>query len=221
MNPNETPHSENGTDASAAASDHSLLERYRLGNQDAAREIYLRYAQRLRALAQAQISGGLAGKVEADDIVQSVFGSFFRGVNNAFYDVPQGEELWKILLVIALHKIRNEGTYHRAEKRDVRRTVSAEAVNGVYARVEDDAAARAFLQMVVDEALGQISPQQKQMVEMRMEGYSVMEIAKATGRAKRTVERQLQQARAKLGRILEIENAHDPRISGPAAGGTG
>ena len=36
------------------------------------------------------------------------------------YDVPPGEELWGLLLVIALNKIRTEETFHRAAKRDVR-----------------------------------------------------------------------------------------------------
>ncbi len=182
-------------------SDHSLLKQYRHGNQDAAQEIYQRYAKRLRSLAQSQLSNRLAGRVGADDIVQSVFGSFFRGVKGAFYDVPRGEELWKLLLVIALHKIRNEGDYHLAAKRDVRRTVSDEAV----ATAADDRAAETFLQLVVDEALAQLTPMHKQMVELRMEGFSVMEIAAKTGRAKRTVERLLQQARTKLGNSLAEE----------------
>src|SRR5271167_4544767 len=100
-----------------SASDHSLLSRYRGGSQDAATELYLRYVERLRGLARAQLSANLAAKVEIDDIVQSVFGSFFRGVNDSLYHVPAGEELWKLLLVIALHKIRDQGRYHNTAKR--------------------------------------------------------------------------------------------------------
>jgi RNA polymerase sigma-70 factor (ECF subfamily) len=187
--------------ADADVSDHSLLRQYRHGNQDAALRIYLRYAQRLRSVARTQLSPQLASRVEVDDIVQSVFGSFFRGVNAALYDVPLGEELWKLLLVIALHKIRNQGDYHQAAKRDARRTVAADAALGA----EDASAAEAFLKLVVDEALAQMTPLHKQMVELRMEGFSVVEIAAKTGRAKRTVERLLQQARAKLGKILANE----------------
>ena len=44
-------------------SDHSLLRRFRHGSQDAATQLYLRYAQRLRALAQAQCSAELARRV--------------------------------------------------------------------------------------------------------------------------------------------------------------
>ena len=101
-------------------SDHSLLRRLRNGQADAATQRYVRYVHRLHSLARHLLSR-LASRVDADDIVQSVFPSFFRGVNQGFYDVPAGEELWKLLLVIALNKIRAQGTFHRAAKRDVRR----------------------------------------------------------------------------------------------------
>src|SRR4051794_32382269 len=101
-------------------SDRSLLARLRGGQQDAATELYLRYAQRLRALVRARCSSQLARRLEPDDIVQSVFRRFFRRVLQGDYDVPPGEELWGLLLVIALNKIRTEETFHRAGKRDVR-----------------------------------------------------------------------------------------------------
>lgn len=203
MIPNPTVQATPTPSSVSDASDHSLLQLYRQGKQEAALELYQRYSHRLRALAHAQLSAELAGRVEVDDIVQSVFGSFFRGVNGSLYDVPMGEELWKLLLVIALHKIRNQGTYYRADKRDVRRTLSTDET--IEATRSDDSAAKAFLQMVVEEALVQLSPNHRQMVELRMEGFSVEEIAQKTARAKRTVERLLQQARAKLGKLLEKE----------------
>jgi RNA polymerase sigma-70 factor (ECF subfamily) len=113
---------ENESRTTGEPSDHSLLRRYRRGNQEAATQIYARYACRLRALAQAQCSPDLARREEVSDLVQSVFGSFFRGVKHGHYDVPAEEDLWKLFLVIALHKIRRKGNFHRRAKRDVRRT---------------------------------------------------------------------------------------------------
>src|SRR4051812_12456318 len=104
--------------------DHSLLRRYRDGSQDAATQLYRRYAQRLRELTQAQCSPDLARRVEVEDIVQSVFGSFFRRAGQGLYDVPAGEELWKLFLVIGLNKIRAKGAFHKAAKRDSRKTVT-------------------------------------------------------------------------------------------------
>src|SRR5262245_19341532 len=87
-------------------SDRSLLRRYRSGDQWAATQIYLRYAHRLRALARARCSRLWTHRCDDEDIVQSVFRIFFRGAKRGLYDVPDGEELWKLILVIALNKIR-------------------------------------------------------------------------------------------------------------------
>src|SRR5262249_14642505 len=84
----------------AAPSDHSLLRRYRGGQADAATQLYLRYAERLLALAAAQCAPDLAPRVDPEDIVQSVFRTFFRRAAKGQYDVPEGEELWKLFWLI-------------------------------------------------------------------------------------------------------------------------
>jgi RNA polymerase sigma-70 factor (ECF subfamily) len=203
MSPPEDAPGEAQKAPGGGSSDHSLLQRYRRGSQDAAMQLYLRYAQRLRALAEAQCSPDLTRRVDVEDIVQSVFGSFFRGANKGYYEVPAGDELWKLLLVIALNKIRTKGAFHRAAKRDVRRTVAGEAaLQGLRASDTDDDAEYAFLQLAIAEALEKLPSQHKAMLELRIEGYEVAEIAQKTQRSKRTVERILQEARNKLSDLL-------------------
>ena len=90
-------------------SDGSLMRRLQTGSQDAATQLYLRYAKRLHALSRAKCSPDLAARVDSDDIVQSVFRTFFRRVEKGEYDVPDGEELWKLFLVIGLNKIQTVG----------------------------------------------------------------------------------------------------------------
>src|SRR5262245_58717308 len=107
-------------------SDQTLLKRFRRGDDDAATAMYLRYAKRLRALAQKQTSGNLGARLDPDDVVQTVFRTFFRRAASGHYQIPGGEELWKLFLVIALNKIRDLGDYHRAAKRNMRRTVGLE-----------------------------------------------------------------------------------------------
>ncbi len=83
-------------------SDRSLLNRFRTGEQDAATEIYQRYANRLEALVSSQTGADLKTRFDAEDVVQSVFRTLFRRVSNGLYDVPAGEELWQLLLVLRL-----------------------------------------------------------------------------------------------------------------------
>ncbi|HYV37834.1 MAG TPA: sigma-70 family RNA polymerase sigma factor [Gemmataceae bacterium] len=185
-------------------SDNSLLRRLRLGSEDAATQLYIRYAQRLRALAKAKASPALTRRVDIDEIVQSVFGSFFRGANNGYYDVPVGEELWKLFLVIALNKIRAKGAYHRAAKRDMRVTQGGQFLEECL-ETDQDSAALSFLRLTIEDALEQLPPQHRQMMTLRIEGCEVAEIAERTGRSKRTVERVLQEARKKLTSLLDEE----------------
>lgn len=188
------------------ASDRSLLRRVKQGEQDAATQLYLRYAQRLLALARSQTSTSLALRVDSDEIVQSVFGSFFRGAQQGLYDVPIGEDLWKLFLVIALNKIRAKGAYHLAAKRDVRKTEEADALDqSPLAGRSDDEAALHLLEMTLSEALEQLPEAHRHMIELRIEGHEIEEIARRTGRAKRTVERMLQEARKQLAALLEVD----------------
>jgi RNA polymerase sigma-70 factor (ECF subfamily) len=184
-------------------SDGSLLEQCRRGDQDAATELYARYVERLQHLAQSRCSSQLARCLDAEDIVQSVFRTFFRGVRQGYYDIPEGEDLWKLLLVIALNKIRAKGSFHLAAKRDVRLT---QTLNGTDANLQEPSDAdngnQALMSLVIKESLERLDPRQRTMVELRLDGYEVNEIAEKTGRSKRTVERNLQEVRAKLRDLL-------------------
>ena len=54
---------------------------------------------------------------------------------------------------------------------------------------------------------------QGEMLELRIQGHEVAEIAKQLGRSKRTVERNLQEVRAHLRNFLDLpdlDNANDP-----------
>jgi RNA polymerase sigma-70 factor, ECF subfamily len=191
-----------GSESSEEPSDRSLLQRIRHGNQDAASVLYYRYAHRLRALVQAKRSSDLASRVDHEDIVQSVFKSFFRGVSRGSYDVPAGEELWHLFLVITLNKVRAKGVFHRAAKRDVRLTVGDDEIDGSSGGLKSNHEAYLLLKMSVEEALDRLPAQHKLVTQLRMEGDEVAEIARKTGRSKRSVERILQECREKLSHLL-------------------
>lgn len=194
------------TDNSASEpSDGSLLRRLRKGEQDAATRLYLRYAKRLHGLATAQTGQDLKSRVDAEDIVQSVFRTFFRRAQEGHYEVPDGEEIWKLFLVIGLHKIRDAAVFHRAARRNAGRTT---ALVGAGESVDPPAAdqmAATTLRMVIDEILLNLNDSQKEIVTMRMEGAQVDEIAQATKRSHRTVERTLQKFRELLQKQIQEE----------------
>ncbi|QDU21291.1 RNA polymerase sigma factor [Urbifossiella limnaea] len=184
-----------------APTDASLLGRFRRGEGDAATELYLRYARRLRAVAEAQTAPDLRRRLDPDDIVQSVFRTFFRRAAAGQYDVPAGEELWKLFLVIGLNKVRAVAAHHRAAKRDVAATGGD--ITSAAAPESDDESLTA-LRLTIDEILARLPPAYREVVELRVAGHEVAEIAAQTGRAKRSVERILQEFRESLrGQVNE------------------
>lgn len=189
----------------APSDDRSLLQRYRRGDDDAATELYMRYAHRLQALTHAQTSTDLKQRVDNEDLVQSIFRTFFRRVARGQYDVPDGEELWKLLLVIGLNKIRSTAVHHRAHKRDIGRTTSG--TNALEAQQTQtnqfDETGLITLELTIKELLSQLPPQYGEIVNHRIAGYDVSEIAEMTKRSKRTVERILQAFRQQLGDLLK------------------
>jgi RNA polymerase sigma-70 factor (ECF subfamily) len=182
-------------------SDASLLRRIKAGEDDAATELYRRYAARLINLAAAKTSPDVKQRVDPEDIVQSVFRTFFRRASLGEYEVPDGDELWKLFLVIGLNKIRAVAGYHKAAKRDVRHTAGGEAAAFADAATPDDVAFRT-LQMTIDELLAPLPETHREIIRLRTDGYEVAEISARVGRAKRSVERILQEFRQKLQGLI-------------------
>ncbi len=188
-------------------SDRSLLRRLQRGQADASTELYLRYAERLRKLAAVQSSPDLARRVDPEDIVQSVFRTFFRRANLGQYSAPDGEEIWKLLLVIALNKVRSAAVYHRAAKRDIRRTQGGASFDrALEGEARQDESALNVLRLVIEELLRDLPEAHRRMVELRIEGHEVAEIAATVQRSKRSVERVLQDFRQQLSAQIRDED---------------
>lgn len=202
MDPESSPHREPVVPPN---SDHTLLRRLQSGEGDAATALYLRYAKRLERLARNQTGDALAARFDPEDIVQSVFRTFFRRVALGHYQVPDGEELWKLLLVIALNKIRSRGEFHRAAKRDAGRTVGlGDESKGGHTSTTDEAAYN-VLKLTIEDLIADLAEWQQTIIMLRIDGHRVETISEQTGKSRRTVERTLQQFRRRLRSALEGE----------------
>ncbi|MCA9239477.1 MAG: helix-turn-helix domain-containing protein [Planctomycetales bacterium] len=190
--------------ASAGSSDASLVRRFRAGEQDAATALYARYAAKLQRLADRNTGSDLAARFDSDDVVQSVFRTFFRRIQGGEYDLPDGEELWRLLLVLGLNKIRGLAAYHRAQRRNVATTQHVEDSRlGGLPGAEDPHLAMASLEEVIREVTASLPQIHGEIVRRRIEGYKQSEIAAATNRTERTVERVLQSFRTKLRGLID------------------
>ena len=190
----------------AEPTDHSLIGQSCAGDQTAATKLYERYAKRVTSLVRRRCPAPLARTAGVEDIVQSVFGTLFQRIGKGYYDVPDGEELWKLILVMALNKIRAKASYYQALKRDGNRA-AAEAAPRQRIPLQEivHGPASEDLELVFEEILERLPPENRLMARLRVDGYKVSEVAQTTGRSRRSVERILQETRLKLTELLQEE----------------
>ena len=185
-----------------------LIDRWKSGDEDAAGEIFDRYVARLISLAASRISPGLARRVEAEDVVQSVYRSFFARIGDERLTVNESGQLWGLLAAITVNKVRSKARFHSADKRNVgaEASVSASAkchglspIDLAHEPTSDEIAA---LQEQYQSALAALSPIGKQVFELYLQNEPVEVIAKTVRRSARTVRRELDQIRSLLSETL-------------------
>src|SRR5262249_35780113 len=97
----------------------NLVERLKEGNPRAPELLFRRYAVRLARLAEQHLSRKVAVRVDGEDVVQSVFRTFFRRCASGEFTVDGSGRLWRLLVTITLNKVRAGVRYHTAARRDV------------------------------------------------------------------------------------------------------
>ena len=190
-----------------------LFDRYRNGDEDAADELFRRYVDRLIGLARNRMSSGLARRVDAEDVVQSVYRSFFAHARNGQYAIERAGDLWRLLATITVNKVRKKARFHGQQKRSIDRERSLDSGTGTSAdEVELFAGGPATPDAVavVDEleaVMVGLEAKHREMLELRLQGQCLQEIADKVGRSQRTVRRFLDQAQTLLEqRLLEVRD---------------
>jgi RNA polymerase sigma-70 factor (ECF subfamily) len=184
----------------AQPSDRSLIRRLREGDNRAAAELHDRYSRRMRGLARRRLDPALSARVDVEDIVQSALASFFRAASKGLYQAPASGELWQLLSAITRHKLNHARSRHLAAKRDARRTVAATDAIRASTNLAEQLASE--LKLSIDELVQEYSAVERQIVQLRIEGHEVEQIADRVARSRRTVERVLHGFRNDLRRIV-------------------
>jgi RNA polymerase sigma factor (sigma-70 family) len=176
-----------------------LIDLWRKGDQNAARQIVDRYFGRLLALANRRISQRLASRVDPEDIVQSVFRTFFVRLKEGQFVFQDEDDLCKLLMRITLHKTLRQVAFHKAAKRDP----NLETGQGddhreqLLALLDTEPSAEATVAFLdqLEHFLGQLEPQTRRILEMRLQGYTNDEIAKELNVYDRKIRRAVERVR--------------------------
>jgi RNA polymerase sigma-70 factor (ECF subfamily) len=180
------------------------MERLRAGDDEAAREVFDRFARRLVGLARGRFNRRLGRRVDPEDVVQSAFKSFFVRHRRGMIPLGDWDGLWRMLTLITLRKCADRVEYFRAGRRDERRDATAVAGQDSPWEAALDREPRPDEALVLAEMIEGLfraaSEEDRPVLELSLEGYTAAEISLRLGRALRSVQRLREQIRRRLER---------------------
>lgn len=197
----------------AAWSSLVLLEGCRLGDNLAAEALFYRYFERLKALAQRRLPSRLMRRADPEDVVMSVYRSFFVGARAGRFTLTRTGDLWRLLSAITKHKLFRQIRRHMAGQRSLDREVSVDQIEiGLLPAQQQKPSAEetAAFSDELEWIFGHLDATGRRILELRVQGAELAEIAQATSRSHRTVRRVLAQAR---DLIANRKDDPDPLLS--------
>ena len=97
----------------------SLVDAILHSTQGYEKRVFDLYVDRLTQYASTRMPNKLNPRVDSDDIVQSVFRSFFRRNREGEFSFDDSLDIWKLLIAMTYRKVINQVRHHTRGKRDV------------------------------------------------------------------------------------------------------
>jgi len=170
---------------------------------DAARNLWGRYFDRLARLARAKLRSAPRGPADEEDVALSAFDSFCAGVAADEYPRLGGrDDLWRLLVTITARKAANQARRERQQKRGGGHVLGEAALDGAgpdardaLAQVVGSEPTPEFAAMVAEECRLRLERLRdealRQVALLKLEGYANEEIAARLDTSLRSVERKL------------------------------
>jgi RNA polymerase sigma-70 factor, ECF subfamily len=183
-----------------------FVARLQSNDNVAAKELFGRFTHQLIALALRHVGAGLRHKVDPEDVVQSVYKSFFMRYGDGKLDAVNWNSLWGLLTLITVRKCAERAAHHYAGCRDAAREViqlrqseSAQSLEP-FGR-EPTPLEAAVLSETVEQLHSILDEDERPILEMSLQGYTTREISERLGRAERTVRLLREGVRHRLERM--------------------
>ena len=172
----------------------------------AAEELFGRFTHQLIALAMRHVNAALRHKVDPEDVVQSVYKSFFVRYGDGKLDVVNWNSLWGLLTLITVRKCAERASYYHAGCRDAALEVSSPRDNEAapspeFFSREPTPLEAAVLNETVEQLLSTLDGDEKPILEMSLQGFTTREISERLGRAERTIRLLREGVRHRLERM--------------------
>ncbi len=180
------------------------------GDSTAANQILQLYFDRLVSSVRGRLHGQNRAVSDEEDIVLSVFDSFYNAVDNGrFPDLTDRDDLWRLLLRMAARKVvdkrRHDQRHRRGGKIKLHSLDHAGDDENIFEAIGDEPSPEMVLMM--QESVEQIFShlgvgQLRDLAGAKLEGYSNAKLAQRFGCSDRTIERRLHLIREKCQQEL-------------------
>jgi len=182
------------------AGEPTLIDLWRKGDENAARQIVDQYIDRLLVLARGHLHQRLRGRIDPEDIVQSVFRTFFSRVKDGQFVFAEQDDLLKLLVRITLNKTLRQVAFHKAAKRDPGLETSNDEHHHerLQALLDGEPTAEATVAFLdqLEHFFNRLQPLERQILELRLQGYNNDEIAAQLNIYDRKIRRVIEHVRA-------------------------
>jgi RNA polymerase sigma-70 factor (ECF subfamily) len=184
-----------------------LMARLAARDDEVARQVFLRFAERLIALARSRLDRRLQAKLDPEDVLQSVYKSFFRRHAQGEFQVESWDSLWGLLTLITVRKCARWAGHYHARARDIRvevpASLSADASGRGWEAVDREPTPEqaAMLTETVEELLRGLEPRERAIATLGLQGYRAPEISAQLHRPDRSVYRILERVKKRLQRM--------------------
>jgi hypothetical protein len=153
--------------------------------------------------------GSRSSIARVEEVPKSALENVPKGIRRRCYRTPAGDEFWKLLLVVAVFQMRGNAPNPHAAERKIRRAIGrVRDSSRLESRNRIQEFSAVYLELVVEEILEQLPPQNQVMVALRLDGCEVVDVARLTRRSARSVERLLNESRLKLVSLLKKGECH-------------
>jgi DNA-directed RNA polymerase specialized sigma24 family protein len=174
------------------------LGQLQAGESSAARPLWEKYFHRLVGLARKRLRDAPRRAADEEDVALSAFDSFCRNAEaGRFPDLTDRDSLWRLLATFTLRKAAHHVRAAATVKRGGGVLTDESAVFDEVLAREPDPALAAEVAGECDRLLASLlDPELRQIALLRMDGFSVDEVAAKAGCAPRSVKRKLELIRS-------------------------